>query len=113
MAKRQQLQIVGTERDSDPEIDRAAEAFRKARDERMELSVTEKETKVIMVDVIDRKIKAGTLQLDRDGKFHNVYSYEDDDGQTQHVQVKADKIKIRVRASKEDGDDGTPEDNQD
>jgi hypothetical protein len=102
MARRGQLQIVGTERASDPEIDRVAEEFRKTRNERQDLSAAEVAKKTVLLDVIEQKIKAGVIEVPSDGKLHTVYSYEDEDGATQHIRASRGKLKVKVNVSEDD-----------
>jgi hypothetical protein len=102
MARRGQLQIVGTERTSDPEVDRVAEEFRKARNERQDQSIVEKAKKTVLLDVIEQRIKAGAIELPSDGKLHTVYSYEDEEGQTQRVRAKRGKLTVKVNVDEDD-----------
>lgn len=55
---RRQLQIKGTERKQNEEVEKAAQAYREARDDRMELSKREKQKKTELIIVMQsNKIK--------------------------------------------------------
>ena len=81
-----QMQIVGTERKSIPEIEEAAIAYRAARDERMSLQEDETKLQAALVEVMAK---------------HEVtdYKYTDDEGDDQRVFV-VDSKKVKVRKVK-------------
>jgi len=99
-----QLQIVGTERQVDPEITRAAEEFRKRRNERQDAAKLEKSAKDVLQDVLERKAATGAIQLPPIGKVGVVYRYDDDEGVTQNVKAGRAGLKVKVNVNDETED---------
>jgi hypothetical protein len=89
------LPAEGMQRKKIAEVDKAAEAYRAARDIRMKHTKTEKERKLALIEV---------------AKKHGVkdYVYEDEDGEEFAVEYTADQ-KENVKVRKLDRDDGDDE----
>jgi len=80
---RRQLQIKGTERKEHPEVETAADSYREARDDRMELTKKEKQKKLELIAVMQaHKLKK--------------YKFDDSEGEELCVAIE-DKIDVSVR----------------
>ena len=80
---RRQLQIAGTERPVHNDIEKAAEAYREVRDDRMEMTKREKQKQLELLAVM---------------KAHKIsrYKYDDQEGEELLVQVDEEpKVKVR------------------
>lgn len=91
-AKQLGLPAEGMQRKKIAEIDKAAEAFRAARDTRMSHTKKEKERKLALIEVV---------------KKHGLksYVYEDEDGEEFAVEYAADqKENVKVRKLEHDDD---------
>lgn len=84
-SKREQLNVPGTERQYIAAVEDAANAYRNARDERMEMTKLE----VVRRDELIRVM--GEHKLD-------VYKYDDEEGEELTVKL-ATKTKVRVKRS--------------
>ncbi len=90
--KQLKLEAEGMNRKGIDEVDKAAEAFRVARDKRMALTKVEKEKKTLLMAVV---------------KKHGLtnYIYEDEDGEDEEVEYKAEtaeNVKVKKVKSKPD-----------
>lgn len=80
---RRQLQIKGTERKEHPEVEEAADAYREARDDRMEHSKKEKQKKLELIAVM---------------QAHKLKKYKFDDAFGEELLVAIeDKLDVSVR----------------
>lgn len=98
---KKQLEIPGTEPQSIPEIEEAAETYVKARDKRMRLTEQEVAAKVNLLQVLltnQEKMSPG-----EDGT--RVYRYDDE-----IVILKPGKVGVKVKAVHDDDDSGEDED---
>jgi hypothetical protein len=95
------LEIVGTERPTDPDLERAAEAFRQAVKERMDLQQVEGQKKADVAAVLEKRILSGAIKI-ADGSHEEVvvHRYVDDDGTERAVKV-TPGMKIKVHVAKE------------
>jgi hypothetical protein len=80
---RKQLEVPGTERETHPDVAKAAEKYIEARDARMELTKAEVETKNALVGLM---------------KEHKLETYEDDDFIVTFEADVQEKIKAKRRA---------------
>jgi hypothetical protein len=86
MSKRQ-LQIKGTERKQDPDVEAAADAYREAHDTRMSHTKVEKQKKLELIAVMQaRKLKK--------------YKFDDAEGEELEVAIE-DKLDVSVRRTGE------------
>lgn len=85
--EKKQLEVAGTERPTIEEIDIAAIAYRKVRDERMALTKRE----VPLLEELAAVLAKHKIEGDK------TYEYEDEDGETRIVSAIATKVKVRVR----------------
>lgn len=91
--KQLKLPADGMKRTSIAEVDKAAEAFRVARDKRMALTKIEKEKKVLLLEA---------------AKKHGVkkYVYEAEDGEEFEVEYESEvEENVKVKKVKQDEDD--------
>ncbi len=86
MARKKQLEIVGTERQTNAEVEAAADTYREARDARMAAAKLEAEAHDKLVAIM------GAYDL-------KVYEYPDDEGRDLVVKAKS-KTKVSVRLAK-------------
>jgi len=87
---RKQLVIKGTERKQHPAIEEAAEKYREARDERMELTKREVQAKAVLI---------ATMQAQKVAK----YKFDDAEGEEMLVEI-TDKVDVKVRKTGEASD---------
>lgn len=88
----EQMEITGTERIKIPEINRAAAAYEKVRDERMALTTKEVAAKQKLIDVmIEHQDK-----LPENGDGERVYAFGDE-----VVVLKAGKVGVKIRPALE------------
>lgn len=94
-AKQLSLAGEGMQRKKIAEVDKAAEAFREARDTRMKHTKVEKEKKTVLMDVAKKH------------GLKNGYVYESEDGEEFVVDYTEDsKANVKVRKlERDDGDD--------
>lgn len=102
MAKKQ-MEIPGAEAPSLPELEKAIEAYREVRDERMAMQVKEAELLVEAKEVARKLVKDGKLKVGRksDG-LQTIYRYIDGDGE-QRMVLHGFEEKLRVRKEKSNG----------
>ena len=108
MAKRQ-LNIAGTEPETNHEIEDAASIYRGHMLDRMENTKLEKGAKEALIAVVHKQVETGKLKLPpnaKDGEVVTVYTFHSDEGD---MEVKYGvKEQVRVRKVK-DGDDDVEE----
>lgn len=88
MGRAKQEQVPGTETPTDPDMERAAEAYRQKVKERMELQATEASLKADLEAIVQKRIDTGAIQIP---KGHTgpieVYRYTDDEDTERAVKV--------------------------
>lgn len=96
-----QTQIPGTEREEIPDLQEAAEAYRKTVADRMALQRTESEQKAHLQGTIHRFIDEGVIELPDEyyPSEHIIYRYEDEDGRIRDVKFRRGKESVKVNLS--------------
>lgn len=96
MSSKKQLEIPGTERQSIPEIEEAAEKYRAVRDKRMRLTEQEVAAKVNLLQVLIEHEN----ELTPNGNDERVYRYDDE-----IVILKSGKRNVKVKAAMDGADE--------
>lgn len=90
MSKREQQEIPGTERKKIAAVERAANAYREVRDERMELTKKEVEKRTKLAEVMQEN-------------GITIYKFDGDDGEPLIVEIDTTtKVKVKKESSYED-----------
>lgn len=88
---KKQLQIVGTEPPTIPDVEEAAAKYREIRDQRMVLTKEEGDAQAALVVVMQK---------------HKITEYKFDDDEGEEIMVTLDeKVKAKVKKAKSGGDD--------
>lgn len=95
-----QAEIPGTERDGIPDLEAAAEKYRKLRDERSALQRKEEEAKGELLALVRKYEGSKKLQINEDALLHGVipvHRYEDDEGKPRIIRHGfSETVKVNV-----------------
>lgn len=107
MGRRGQLQIAGTERKGDVELEDMAAIYRGHVLERVEMGKLEKEAKEQLEALIERKVAEGSIVLPPDAEKGKVVTIHRFEREGEDIEIKyGRRTQVRVRLAK-DSDDET------
>lgn len=96
-----QQQVPGTERPADPDMERAAEALRLKRKERMDTQQVETQLSADLEAVVQKRIDSGAITIPPGASEEvPVFRYLDGEGTERVVKVKLG-MKIKVNVAKD------------